>query len=63
MIIAIYTDRYNSDFVATGENFDDVMRQLEEDSGEDNIPPDSVKVFEGTPVKVIKTVTYTVQKI
>jgi hypothetical protein len=59
MIIAIYND----DFVATGENFDEVMRQLEADTGEDNIPVNSLAVFEGEPVKVTKTVTYTVQKI
>jgi hypothetical protein len=62
MIIAIYNDDYNNDFVATGENFDEVMQQLETDTGNDNIPLSSVRVFEGTPVKVIKTVTYTVQK-
>jgi hypothetical protein len=62
MIIAIYNDDYNNDFVATGENLDEVMQQLETDTGDSNIPLSSVMVFEGTPVKVTKTVTYTVQK-
>jgi len=62
MIIAIYNDDFNNDFVATGENLDEVMQQLETDTGDSNIPLSSVMVFEGTPVKVTKTVTYTVQK-
>lgn len=62
MIIAIYNDDYNNDFVAVGETIEAVMKQLEQDTGEDNIPLGSVKVFDGTPVKVTKTVTYIVQK-
>jgi hypothetical protein len=62
MIIAIYNDDYDNNFVATGETIEAVMRQLEENSGEDSISMGSLVVFEGTPVKVTKTVTYTVQK-
>jgi hypothetical protein len=62
MIIAIYNDYHNNDLVATGETIEAVMRQLEENSGENSISMGSLVVFEGTPVKIIKTVTYTVQK-
>lgn len=63
MIVAIYTDRYNDEFFATGDDFETVMQQLEENSGEDNISPQDVMVIVGEPVKVIKTVTYTIEKI
>ena len=63
MIVAIYNDDYNNNFVATGEDFEAVMQQLEQDTGEVNISPQDLMVIVGEPVKVIKTVTYTIEKI
>ena len=61
MIIGIYTDEYQNEYVATGENIEDVIKILKEEADED-INMDSLKVFTGVPVKVTKIVSYAVEK-
>lgn len=63
MIVAVYTDPYGTDFVAVGEDIASIFKQLEEDSGEDNIQLSDMMVVVGNPVKVVKTVTYKIEEV
>lgn len=63
MIIAVYTDTYDSEYIQIGNTIEEVMEKLEDIDFNTN----SLRVFAGVEVKVtkkvIKSVSYTVERI
>jgi hypothetical protein len=63
MIIAVYTDAYDSEYIETGETIEEVIEKLENRADESDLDMNSLRVFTGVEVKVIKNVSYTVETI
>jgi hypothetical protein len=63
MIIAVYTDAYDSEYIQIGNTIEEVIEKLENMADESDLDMNSLKVFTGVQVKVIKSVSYTVETI
>jgi hypothetical protein len=63
MIIAVYTDEYSNDYIEIGETVEGVIKNLEIRTDDSNLDMNSLKVFTGVQLKVIKSVSYTVETI
>jgi hypothetical protein len=63
MIIAVYIDEYSNDYIEIGETVEGVIKNLEIRTDDNNLDMNSLKVFTGVQLKVIKSVSYTVETI
>jgi hypothetical protein len=63
MIIAVYIDEYSNDYIEIGETVEGVIKNLEIRTDDSNLDMNSLKVFTGVQLKVIKSVSYTVETI
>jgi hypothetical protein len=65
MIIAVYTDMYDNEYIEVANTIEEVIKYLEERAYESKLElnMDCLKVFTGVQVKVTKKVSYTVETI
>lgn len=63
MIIAVYTDGYDSEYIQIGNTIEEVIESLENMADESELDLNSLKVFTGVQVKITKKVSYTVETV